>query len=74
MTLQRARDLLPGPAGRVLDRALLVLIDQLETDRERTALLANPYQDDSDLAWQAPPGSDLDYDGDPPEEIRESRR
>lgn len=74
-TLQRARDLLPGPDSRVLDRALLALIDQLEEAAEKAALLAHPYEDDDDLSWQAPPGPDLPYDGDVPEEvIRLARR
>lgn len=67
--LRRARDLLPGPASRVLDRALLALIEQLEEEEERAALLAFPYEDDGDLAWQAPPGPDLPYDGDVPEDV-----
>ncbi len=73
--LRRARDLLPGPDSRVLDRALLALIDRLEEEGERAALVAHPYEDDADLAWQAPPGPDLPYDGDVPEEvIRLARR
>lgn len=67
--LRRARDLLPGPDSRVLDRALLALIEQLEEEGERAALLAHPYEDDPDLAWQAPPGPDLPYDGEVPEEV-----
>lgn len=73
--LRRARDLLPGPDSRVLDRALLALIHQLEEEAERAALVAHPYEDDGDLAWQAPSGPDLPYDGDVPEEvIRLARR
>ena len=67
--LRRARDLLPGPDSRVLDRALLALIDQLEEEKERAALIANPYEDDGDLAWQAPLGPNLPYDGDVPEDV-----
>lgn len=58
----------------MLDRALLALIDRLEGAGERAALVAHPYEDDTDLAWQAPPGPDLPYDGDVPEEVRESPR
>lgn len=59
----------------MLDRALLALIDELEEEGERAALVADPYEDDDDLAWQAPPGPDLPYDGDVPEEvIRLARR
>ena len=73
--LRRARGLLPGPDSRVLDRALLALIDELEEEGERAALVAHPYEDDDDLAWQAPPGPDLPYDGDVPDDvIRLARR
>ena len=73
--LRRARDLVPGPDSRLLDRALLALIDQLEKEGERAPLVTHPYNDDGDLAWQAPAGPDLPYDGDVPEEvIRLARR
>jgi len=52
-----------------LDRALLALIEDLEEDRELTALAALPYEDDPDLAWEAPPGPDLPYDGEVPEDV-----
>ena len=59
----------------MLDRALQALIKQLEEEGERAALVAHPYEDDADLTWQAPPGPDLPYDGDVPEEvIRLARR
>lgn len=72
--LQRARDLLPGPDSQVLDRALRALIEHLEGERDRAALIAQPYDEDVDLAWQAPPGPDLPYEGDVPEELKASRR
>jgi hypothetical protein len=45
------------------------LVEQLEVERERKALASYPYEDDPDLAWQAPPGPDLPYDGDIPEDV-----
>jgi hypothetical protein len=76
--LERARRLLPGPDSRLIDRALDALSGQLEAERELEALLAHPYEDDPELAWQAPPGPDLPYEGAiPPEVIRlaeQSRR
>lgn len=68
-SLRRARDLLPGADSRVLDRALLALIEHLEREREQAALLTHPYERDPDLAWQAPAGPDLPYDGDVPEDV-----
>ena len=68
-SLERARQLLPGADSRLLDRALLALIDDLEEDRELAALAALPYEDDPDLAWEAPPGPDLPYDGEVPDDV-----
>ena len=68
-SLRRARQLLPGADSRLLDRALLALIEDLEEDRELTALAALPYEDDPDLAWEAPRGPDLPYDGEVPEDV-----
>ncbi len=68
-SLGRARQLLPGADSRLLDRALLALIEDLEEDRELAALAALPYEDDPDLAWEAPPGPDLPYDGEVPEDV-----
>ena len=68
-SLGRARQLLPGTDSRLLDRALLALIEDLEEDRELAALTALPYEDDPDLAWEAPPGPDLPYDGKVPEDV-----
>jgi hypothetical protein len=74
--LERARRLLPGNDSRLLDRALLALIEDLEGERELAALAALPYEDDPDLAWEVPPGPDLPFDGDVPEDVIElaSRR
>lgn len=68
-SLARARELLPGSDSRILDRALTMLIEDLEAERERAVLAALPYDDDPDLAWEAPPGPDLPYEGEVPEEV-----
>lgn len=68
-SLERARELLPGSDSRLLDRALAVLIEDLEGERERAALAELPYDNDPDLAWEAPQGPDLQYDGDVPEDV-----
>src|SRR5262249_61230087 len=57
-SLGRARQLLPGTDSRLLDRALLALIEDLEEGRELAALTALPYADDPDLCWEGTPGSD----------------
>jgi hypothetical protein len=72
--LDRARRLLPGPDSRLLDRALAALNRQLEEEWELAALAAHPYEEDPDLAWQAPAGPDLPYDGDVPLEVIEEAR
>lgn len=67
--LAAARRLLPGTDSRLIDRALAALVEQLEAGREREALASQPYGDDPDLTWEAPPGPDLPYDGDIPEDV-----
>lgn len=67
--LAAARRLLPGTDSRLLDRALAALVEQLEAERELAALTNHPYEDDPDLAWPAPPGPDLPYDGDVPADV-----
>ncbi|MGQ0773727.1 MAG: hypothetical protein ACT4NY_04805 [Pseudonocardiales bacterium] len=63
---------LAGETGsRLLDRALAVLIEHLETDRELAVLASHPYDKDPDLAWEAPPGPDLPYDGAIPDDVLE---
>lgn len=54
--------------SELLDRALAALLRELVGAQERRALEAAPYEDDPELAWQAPPGPDLPYDGPVPEE------
>jgi hypothetical protein len=67
--LAAARRLAAQPDSQLLDRALVALVEQLEAEREHTALAAQPYEDDPDLAWQAPPGPDLPYDGAVPTDV-----
>lgn len=67
--LAAARRLLPGTDSRLLDRALAALVEQLEAERELAILAAQPYEHDPDLAWQAPPGPDLPYEGDVPDDV-----
>jgi hypothetical protein len=52
-----------------MDQALDALVEKLETRLEMLALSARPYEDDPDLAWVAPPGPDLPYDGEVPAEV-----
>ena len=73
-SLERARQLLPGPDSRLLDKALVALIQKLEEDQESAALAAHPYEEDLDLTWMAPAGPDLPYDGDVPKEVTELAR
>jgi hypothetical protein len=67
--LAAARRLASQPDSELLDRALTALVEQLEAQRELSALADQPYEDDPDLAWQAPPGPDLPYDGAVPADV-----
>jgi len=72
-----ARRLLDAPSSQIVDQALAALIEQLESTRERAILKAQPYEDDPDLAWEAPRGISLAYEADvPPDVLRlaEQRR
>lgn len=73
-TLELARQLAPGPDSQLVDRALKALIEKLEGERELAVLQALPYDQDPDLSWEVPPGPDLPYDGDVPEEVLELAR
>lgn len=66
--LARCRAALGVSDSELLDRALAALLRELVGAHERRALEAAPYEDDPELAWQAPPGPDLPYDGPVPEE------
>ncbi len=67
--LAACRRLLGVPDSQLVDRALEALVAELEGERELAALAARPYEDDPDLAWEAPPGPDLPYDGDVPKDV-----
>lgn len=68
--LQRCRDAFGLSDSELLDRALGALWREVVGDQERDAIADEPYEDDPDLSWQAPPGPDLPYDGAVPEEVR----
>jgi hypothetical protein len=72
--LARARELFGGSDSELLDRALELLVRQLDARRERAALAAQPYEDDADLGWEAPPGPDLPYDAEIPDDVMELAR
>jgi hypothetical protein len=67
--LAEARARLAVGDSELIDRALAALIDDLEAERERTALAERPYEDDPELAWQVPLGPDLPYDHDIPRAV-----
>ncbi len=67
--LARARRLFGGPDSELIDRALVLLLRRLDAEREVAAITAAPYEDDPELAWTAPPGPDLPYDGEVPAEV-----
>jgi hypothetical protein len=66
--LQSLRSSLVLSDSELLDRALRELLDRVEAEAERVALLAAPYDEDPDLAWSAPI-SPLAYDADVPPEV-----
>jgi hypothetical protein len=68
--LAEARRRLSVSDSQLVDRALDALLHQLETERERAALTESPYEADPALAWRAPAGPDLPYDGDIPAEVQ----
>ncbi len=72
--LDRARQLMPGSDSRLVDRALAALIEQLEAERELAALASHPYEEDPDLAWEAPVGPDLQYEGEVPKDVSDLAR
>lgn len=67
--LARVRTLTGARDSQLLDLALAALLSELEAERERGALERDPYDADPALAWEAPPGPDLPYDGDIPSEV-----
>lgn len=54
--------------SQIVDRALGCLAAELEALAEIAALESHPYENDPDLAWEAPAGPDLPYDGEVPQE------
>jgi hypothetical protein len=68
--LATARRLLGLRDSDLLDQALEALVKRELARRELAALDAHPYERDPDLAWEAPPGPDLPYDGDIPADVR----
>ncbi len=68
--LAACRRLLGTSDSKLFDRALAVLLDELEGDRERRALDAMPYHMDTDLAWEAPEASSLPYTGEVPKDVQ----
>lgn len=67
--LERCRRAFGLPDSELIDRALASLLRDFVTAHERRAIGATPYEHDPDLAWQAPPGPDLPYEGDIPEDV-----
>ena len=67
--LARCRQAFGVPDSELIDQALAALWRELVGQRERDAIAAAPYEDDPDLAWDSPPGPDLPYDGEVPEDI-----
>jgi hypothetical protein len=61
--LAQCRDAVGVSDSELLDRALAALLRELVGAHERRALEATPYETDPEVAWQAPPGPDLPYDG-----------
>lgn len=53
----------------MIDLALGALLRELEGSRERDALEDQPYEEDPEVAWEAPSGPDLPYDGAIPDSV-----
>lgn len=67
--LAACRRMLGVTDSQLMDRALESLAHELEAQAELAALEAHPYEQDPDLAWDAPDGPDLPYDGEVPQEV-----
>ena len=67
--LEECRALVALPDSRLIDRALDALAAAVMTRQEIDALEAQPYDDDPELGWSAPPAPDLPYDGEVPAEV-----
>lgn len=68
--LEGCRQALGLPDSEVIDRALAALLRELTSTHERDVLEAMPYEHDPELAWQAPAGPDLLYEGEVPDDVR----
>jgi hypothetical protein len=68
--LARARRLLRVKDSHLIDQALDALVQRELSERELAAIEAKPYEDDPDLAWDAPDGPDLPYDGEIPTDVK----
>jgi hypothetical protein len=69
--LEACRQLLRMNDSKLMDMALAALLEVLESERERRALEAMPYDRDPALAWEAPEIPSLPYDGDVPDDVRD---
>jgi hypothetical protein len=67
--LARCRRLVGTSDSKLVDSALSALLDKLEAAHEQEILAALPYEADPDLSWVAPPGPDLPYLGEVPDDV-----
>ena len=72
--LARLRALRHVSDSQLVDEAFAALLEALETQQELEALEAQPFEDDDDLAWEAPPGPSLPYEGHVPADVVELAR
>lgn len=68
--LDRARALLGTSDSDLVDRALTLLVEAAEAERETEILARLPYESDPDLAWEPPSGPSLPYDGPIPDDVK----
>ena len=67
--LATCRRMLGIPDSQITDRALESLAREVEARADIAAIEAYPYDDDPDLSWETPPGPDIPYDGEVPQEV-----
>lgn len=67
--LEAARRLADLAPSKLFDRALDALCREIEAQREAEILAEQPYEGDPDVAWQAPMGPHLPYEGSVPEDV-----
>lgn len=68
--MDEARHLSGATGSRLFDLALAALVERLQAERETAVLAEHPYDADPEVAWHAPQGPDLPYDGDIPADVR----